>query len=148
MEPSGSRPGARGALLALAVLLGSCTSTEESQPVGLELNRPVLTAPVRAWRLAHEATTLGYVVEFADPGAPGRADRLFFSVRNPWQQELGSIDGLGRAWRFVPHSEDPEWLSTGTVRDGAAGILRAPAGADLEEIPLQALGGPPAPSGG
>ena len=48
----------------------------------------------------------------------------------------------------MPHSEDPEWLSTGTVRDGAAGILRAPAGADLEEIPLQALGGPPAPSGG
>lgn len=137
----------RGTASALALVgsLAACTSTEVSEPIGIELNRPVHTEPVRAWRVVASDTTLGYVVQFADPSDAG-PEHQFFSVRNPWQQELGSVDRLGRAWRFVPHDTEPEWLSTGTVLAGAAAILSAPAQAVLEDIPLSVLGGsvPPA----
>jgi len=122
-----------------AALLAGCTSTQEIQPVGLELNQPVHTEPVRAWRLVASDTTLGYVVQFADPDDDG-PEHQFFSVRNPWQQELGTVDRLGRAWRFVPHSTDPEWLSSGTLLAGAQAILSAPPEAALDEIPLSVLG--------
>jgi len=95
--------------------------------------------------LVHEDTTHGYVVLFTDPAEPERGNHQFFSVRNPWLQDIGSVDGLGRAWRLVPHSPDPEWVGTGTVLAGATSILAAPEGALLEEIPLQALGAPPPP---
>lgn len=130
-----------GALLGLGLLLAACTTTHESDPVGLGLNVPVHTEPLQAWRVVAEGTTLGYVVRFGEPAAPERAEHQFFSVRNPWQQELGSIDGLGRAWRFVPHGDEPEWVSTGTVQGGATRILGASQAAVLEEIPLESLGG-------
>jgi hypothetical protein len=135
---------ADAAALALALMLAACTSTEVSQPVGLELNQPVHTEPVRAWRLVASETTLGYVVQFAPED--GEIERQFFSVRNPWQQELGTVDRLGRAWRFVPHSSDPEWLSTGTLLAGVQAILSAPSEAALEELPLSVLGGGAAPA--
>jgi hypothetical protein len=143
MAAIGHRIAAAG--LALSVALAACTSTQVEQPIGIELNQPVHTEPVRAWRLVASDTTLGYVVQFADPADAG-PERQFFSVRNPWQQELGTIDRFGRAWRFVPHAAEPEWLSTGTVLAGAAAILSAPAAAVLEDVPLSVLGGatPPA----
>ena len=125
--------------LALAAGLAGCTSTQESQPVGLELNQPVHTEPARAWRLVANDTTLGYVVQFSDPD-DDRPEHQFFSVRNPWQQELGTVDRFGRAWRFVPHSTDPEWLSTGTLLAGAVAILSAPPESALDDIPLSVLG--------
>ena len=128
-----------GSALMLAAALAGCTSTHESQPVGLELNQPVHTEPVRAWRLVASDTTLGYVVQFTDPEDDG-PEHQFFSVRNPWQQELGTVDRFGRAWRFVPHSTDPEWLSTGTLLAGAQAILSAPPEAALDDIPLSVLG--------
>jgi len=144
MGPLGARVTAGAAVLGLAALLWSCTTSQEVEPVGLALNQPVRTAPARAWRLVHEGTTLGYVVLFSDPADPERADRQFFSVRNPWQQDLGSVDGLGRAWRQVPHASNPEWVTTGSVLAGAAAILEAPPEALLEEIPLEALAPPTA----
>jgi len=145
MGPAGARVAAGGALLGLSLVLAACTTTHESDPVGLALSAPVRTEPLRAWRVVEDATTLGYVVLFGEAEDATSVEHEFFSVRNPWQQELGSIDGLGRAWRFVPHSTDPEWISTGTVLDGATRILGAGAGAVLDEIPLESLGRAPAP---
>ena len=70
-------------------------------------------------------------------------------MRNPWQQELGTIDAQGRAWRFVPHEREARWVGTGTLAEGARAILAeaAPVEAALRssprwscvEVPLEAL---------
>ncbi len=136
-----------GAFLGLA-LACACSTTRESQPVGLDLNAVILRSePLRAWRLASQDRTLGYVVLFADSPAANRPERTVYSVRNPWQQEIGTIDGLGRAWRFVPHQREAQWLESGTVLGGARAILAAPAEATFEEIPLEAIGGSSPQSG-
>ncbi len=140
-----------GTAMVLAVglaLAGACTTTQTVQPAGLDLQRVILNGEaLRAWRLSSADHTLGYVVLFGDPRAPERVHQVIYSVRNPWQQELGTIDGLGRAWRFVPHQREAEWLKTGTVLGGARAILAAPAEAAFEEIPLEAIGGVSPPPG-
>jgi hypothetical protein len=148
MGPSGARVAAAAVLLLLTALSAACTATQETQPVGLDINQPVRSEPARAWRLVHDDHTLGYVVLFVDRDAPQRIDHQFFSVRNPWQQDLGTVDALGRAWRFVPHEEEPRWLTTGTLLEGAQAILEAHAASTLEELPLAALGAPAADAGG
>ena len=130
-----------GAALALTLGALACTTTTEELPVGLELNRPVHGQALRAWRMVHEEGTLGYAVEFGSADDVDVAARTVYSVRNPWQQELGTIDGLGRAWRFQPHAEDALWLTTGTLAEGVRAILDAPAEARLEELPLEVLEG-------
>jgi len=140
-----------GAALALTLGALACTTTTtEVLPVGLELNRPVHGQALRAWRLVHAEGTLGYAVEFGSIDDVDAAARTVYSVRNPYQQELGTIDGLGRAWRFQPHAEDALWLTTGTLAEGVRAILDAPAEARLEEVPLEVLEGdatPPAEVG-
>jgi len=97
--------------------------------------------PVRAWKIVAEGRELGAVVQFDGSGGEGR----YYSVRNPWQQELGTIDAQGRAWRFVPHEREARWVATGTLAVGARAILAeaAPVGAaapaELVEVPLEAL---------
>jgi hypothetical protein len=66
-----------------------------------------------------------------------RDGKPVFVVRNSWRQDLGVIDRLGRAYRFRPHAEEPDWLGTGTVEGGAARILEA-ASVELQEIDLTA----------
>lgn len=134
---------ARRGLQALTALLiaASCTTTTEEQPIGIDLNRPVHGQALRAWRLLGEEGTLGYAVEFGDEGSRDAAARTVYSVRNPWQQELGTIDGLGRAWRFQPHVEEAQWLTTGTLAEGVRAILDAPEDTLLEELPLALLEG-------
>lgn len=91
--------------------------------------------PTRAWRAVSEGRVLGVVVLFEEgAGETGR----FFSVRNAWMQDLGMIDDTGRAWAFRPHEEQPVWLTTGTVAEGAAEILGA-AACELLEIPIDEL---------
>lgn len=134
-----------GAALALALGALACTTTTEVLPVGLELNRPVHGQALRAWRLADAQGTLGYAVEFGARNDADLAARTVYSVRNPWQQELGTIDGLGRAWRFLPHQEQAQWLTTGTFAEGVRAILDARPEARLEELPLAVLEGTATP---
>lgn len=63
---------------------------------------------------------MGLVVQFQESG--GVRDSLYV-VRNTWHQDLGLIDGLGRAFRYVPHREEPVWVGSGTVLSGAQRIL-------------------------
>ena len=68
--------------------------------------------------------------------AEGAEDAEYYSVRNAYHQELGSLDEHGRAWRFVPHQREAEWVGTGTLVEGARKILELGPGADLEEVEL------------
>jgi len=99
------------------------------------------TEAVRAWALTLDGERLGWVVEFQDPDAPDDPTREYFSVRNLQQQELGSLDGHGRAWRFVPHQRDPEWVGTTTVLEGACRILGLDAATQLEEVAVGEIPG-------
>jgi hypothetical protein len=122
----------RAHALALALLLtalGCRTETTES-PAAPEPAVITHGAPTRAWRVVEGERTLGWVVRFDDPAAPRRS---FFSVRDPDQHDLGLIDLHGRFWRYRAHAEEPDWLGTGTVREGAIRILGASDDARLEE---------------
>lgn len=125
-------------LLVLALApLGACESTTDTAPAGL--SRAIVTSaePVRAWKVLVAGRELGAVVQFDAADGAGR----YYSVRNPWQQELGTIDAQGRAWRFVPHEREARWVATGTLALGACSILDAAAPAELVEVPIEALAG-------
>ena len=136
------RPSRRLALL-LACSGGvfACRSAQSVDPVGLALNEVRTGAPRRCWQLLGDGRALGVVVEFADPSWPDDPARSFYSVRNPWQQELGTVDAFGRAYRFVPHEREARWLGTGTLLEGARAIVGAGSAAELVELPLEALRG-------
>lgn len=136
-------------LVLLTAALSSCITSRSSAPINLEHAAPRHSRPTAAWALATETVRaieagaaqpasrpLGYLVRFESVNDP---DVFFFSVRNGWHQELGLIDHTGRAYRFQPHGEEAEWLSSGTVEDGMRAILQAPPAALLREIDLQDL---------
>lgn len=131
-------------LLALA----ACTTHEQREPADLSNVYVEHSEAVRAWRVLEGPNMLGFVVQFADPEDPDDQSRRFFSVRNPFQQELGMIDGLGRVWRFQPHQREAQLLGSGTVAEGARRILGASDSATLFEAPLSDLRAAPAPAGG
>lgn len=74
----------------------------------------------RVWELRSGGEPLGFVVQFQEAG---RASDSLYVVRNSWNQDLGLIDGLGRAFRYLPHHEEPAWVGSGTVLAGARLIL-------------------------
>ena len=131
---------------ALAVLAGACVTTEtRTGPVAPA--EAVSAAPAGAWAATDEAGALvGYVVRFTESkgatDAAGQA-RSFFSVRNPYQQELGLVDDLGRSWRFEAHQDEPTWLGSGSVAEASGRILGQPV--ELAEIDLQGLSNPSVP---
>jgi hypothetical protein len=86
----------------------------------------------RSWNVRAGGAVIGRVVLFE---AEERPEAPVFMVQNEVGQDLGMIDGLGRAWRYRPHQRDAEWVGTGTVSEGAALILGAET-CLLEEIPL------------
>lgn len=130
---------ALGVPLALGVAtllgLGSCISTTNSQPVGLD--RAVLTSiPVsRAWIVSEGGETIGSVVRYSERGSDGR---FLYVVRNLWDQDLGVIDERGRAWRRVPHEED-HWIGTGTVVQGVRQVLDAGPNTQMIERSIDAV---------
>jgi hypothetical protein len=133
---------ARSALPLVLCALLACESTTDTAPVGFSRAIVSSAQPVRAWKVVSEGRELGAVVQFdASQGGAGR----YYSVRNPWQQELGTIDAMGRAWRFVPHEREARWVATGTLAEGAAAILDAAAKreaalpVELVLVPLAAL---------
>jgi hypothetical protein len=122
----------------LALSLG-CRTAEHETPAGLAGAAPVLLAPQRTWRLVENGEVVGLVVRFGACDDPSSRNKHFYSVRNPLQQELGAIDGLGRAWRYEPHSREPRWVATGTVAEGARAILVSGPSAELQEVQIAAV---------
>ena len=117
-----------------ALALGACRTQQTSAPVGLEFAHPLRLANERSWRVVADGEFVGSVVLFCAADAPSDPTRHFYSVRNPLGQELGSIDGLGRAWRLAPHASEPQWVTTGTLLEGAAAILNAGPSTHLIEV--------------
>lgn len=114
---------------------GCRTETKRSEAETQALEAAV-SAATRAWELVLDGRVVGVLVQFEERGG----SRRFFSVRNEAQQELGMVDAQGRAWRFLPHSEDPEWLGTGTVLEGACRVLDIPStAAEAYEVELGLL---------
>jgi hypothetical protein len=106
--------------LAFTLLVSGCLTTEM---------RPVASSPApvvriaeraRMWEVRRAGERIGLVVLFQEDGA---ARDSVYVVRNPWHQDLGLIDGLGRAYRYLPHEEEPAWVGSGTVLQGAERIL-------------------------
>jgi len=124
----------------LVMLTGACVTTEtRTGPVAPA--EAVSAAPAGAWAAtAAEGALVGYVVRFTESGGA----RSFFSIRNPYQQELGLVDDLGRSWRFEAHQDEPTWLGSGSVAEAAGRILGSPV--RLLEVDLASLSAPPVPS--
>ena len=124
-------------MVVLALALAAACRTERSHaPAGLATSRPILLSLERAWRVVDGGDVVGIVVRFAVEREPASVAGHVYSVRNPLEQELGTIDGLGRAWRFEPHASEPRWVATGTVIEGARAILSASTSSELVEVPL------------
>jgi hypothetical protein len=121
-------------LLAAGTALPACRTTTEGRPFAVR-DRAVVRhlLPERAFELVEDGEVLGRVVQFRSTHAGGEA---IWSIRDPWHHELGLVDGLGRVWRYVPHSEEPSWIGSGTVLEGARLVLRAGEGAALREVEL------------
>ena len=135
------------ACLAVAVLAGSCETTRETSAAGTHLAVVQAAEPARAWRVLAGDRELGSVVMYAAGETEGPTGR-FYSVRNPWQQELGTVDALGRAFRFVPHEREARWVATGTLAECAAAILAAPTITPGSAIPTSASSDAPDPRRG
>ncbi|HUR27559.1 MAG TPA: hypothetical protein VM509_05185 [Planctomycetota bacterium] len=127
--------------LLCACAAASCTTTHELSTVNAETAIVQRLDPEKAWRVLDGGNLRGFVVCFADPKRPGRRT---YSVRNELHQELGTIDELGRAWRFVPHQREAQWVCTSTLVHGATALLEAGSGALLEEVALDVLRAAPA----
>ncbi len=131
----------RSALFSLALLaigLGACRTTASEAPAGAAQARPIVLEAQRLWRVLEDGRVEGLVVRFAAARDPADPTRHYYSVRNPLGQELGTIDGHGRAWRFEPHQSAPRFVGTGTIVEGARAILGASASAELVEAELSA----------
>ncbi len=114
----------------------ACTTVIETEPINADEAVVQRLDPERAWRVVDNGTLRGYVVRFVDRKV---ATRCSYSVRNELQQELGTIDELGRAWRFVPHQREASFVCTSTLTRGAAELLRTGPATALEEVALDLL---------
>lgn len=129
----------RSALFSVLVAmgaLGACRTTVDDSPIGVDQGRPIVLDAQRMWRVMDGERVVGVVVRFGAPHDAEDPTRHYFSVRNELQQELGTIDGHGRAWRFEPHRPTPRFVGTGAVLDGARAILGCAPSATLIEAPL------------
>jgi len=123
------------ALLA-GCLAAACVTESHSQIAGPKTALVTRTLPTRGWELRDDGRLAGSVLLYSDPEA-ARMD--YYSIRNVEGQVLGLIDLEGRAWRYRLHEEEPEWLGTGTVLEGARRILGTGALSSLEEAEIAAL---------
>lgn len=118
---------------AVPLLAGACRTTHTERFAPPPHARIEEGFAARTWEVLDGSERIGRIVEFQ---AHERVEDPMFVVQNSWSQDLGMIDGLGRAWRFRPHQREAEWVATGTVVDGAAAILEV-AACTLVEVPLE-----------
>ncbi len=117
----------------LVLLLASCRTIEIRRPI---TNTGIIRVglPGSAWEVyAKDGELAGLVVLFEEPES---ADALYM-VRNIWHQDLGLIDVLGRAYRYLPHHKEAAWIGSGSVTQGIERILGLE-GCELIEVPFQA----------
>jgi len=108
-------------LLACALLVAtSCLLTETREVASSPPPLVRVGTRQRMWEVHRSSELVGMVVLFHEHG---EARDSVYVVRNPWHQDLGLIDGLGRAFRYVPHREEPSWVGSGTIALGAERIL-------------------------
>jgi hypothetical protein len=124
-------------VLFVSAALGGCRTTVEEAPPGLDQARPIVLEVQHMWRVLEGERVAGIVVRFGSPAAAADVTRHYYSVRNELQQELGTIDGHGRAWRFEPHQEHPRYVGVGPVLDGARAILGLGEETVLAEVVLE-----------
>jgi len=122
------------ALVLLGASVGGCRVVSEEAPAGLLAARPVKLDVRRTWAIVSAGESLGQVVELAADARDGQPAARCFSVRNTLGQELGRIDGLGRAWRHELFASEPAWVGSGTLAEGAAAILASDAPVELVEL--------------
>ena len=115
------------------VLIAGCRTTVVERLAQAPVVQVQRTAAARSWDVVADGKVMGRVVLFGDGGDPGSA---VYMVQNTFSQDLGMIDGLGRAWRYRPHEEQAQWVTTGTVSEGAAGILGSGPSCRLVETSL------------
>lgn len=127
----------RVALFLAALCLG-CQTQLERQPARAPDLPPVVSTPSRAWEVVVDAAVVGVLVEFATEGSA----RRFFSVRNPFHQELGLVDELGRVWRYRAPDGEADWLGSATVIEGTARVLGLAGDFELLRVPLERLSQP------
>jgi hypothetical protein len=120
-------------LAALVLLASACRTLEEREPAGADSLVVHRAVPTRAWNALAGGEVVGIVILFEDRGGPQHS---LYVVRNPWHQDLGMIDSLGRAYRFLPHGREPAWIGTGSVALGAERILQPAAEVHLVEVPV------------
>lgn len=110
-------------LFAAAVACVGCRTTEVRRPfvVAREAALVRTAPPSGLWNVVEDGELRGTAVLFE--GEVPHADTTYV-VRNAWGQDLGLVDGLGRAWRFTPHGTEADWVGTGSVLEGVASILR------------------------
>jgi hypothetical protein len=111
----------------------ACVTDTSVEYFGKDRLDPIYLHTVRVWEVLDDGQLLGYVTRQESPEAP---DRAIYSVRNEWDQEVGMVDVLGRAWRYVPHAEEADWLGTGTLVEGAGKLLHARGEPLLVELDL------------
>lgn len=119
------------ALLATTVLSTGCRTTSTREMSSTPVPRVHVGTHKRTWEVRSNGEALGLVVLFEERG---RAQDSLYMVRNAWHQDLGLIDGLGRAYRYLPHREEPAWVGSGTIADGAQRILGATSACELIEL--------------
>jgi len=126
---------------ALALLTAGCLTTEMRSVASTPAPEVRVGARARMWEVRSGGELVGRVVLFQEHGA---ARDSVYVVRNPWHQDLGLIDGLGRAYRYIPHEEQPAWVGSGTVLQGTERILGAH-DCELTELAGEATKAAPAP---
>lgn len=85
----------------------------------------------KTWEVRSGLELHGFVARYASQDVP---PRTYFLVQNRERQDLGLIDSFGRAWRYLAHERESEWVTTGTVLQGARAILSAGPEATLVEV--------------
>jgi hypothetical protein len=117
--------------LPVLALLGACRTVETRNTVSPPPAEVRVGQRARAWEVVRAGQSLGHVILFQDRGRIG--DSIYI-VRNLWHQDLGLIDGLGRAYRYLPHHKEPAWIGSGTIALGAERILGVEETCELVEV--------------
>lgn len=119
-------------LLVTTLLLGAGCRTISTREVSSTPTPSVRVGTrARAWDVFSDGARLGLVVLFEDGR---RAPDSIYVVRNAWHQDLGLIDTLGRAYRYLPHHEEPAWVGSGTIAAGAQRIFGSSGECELIEV--------------
>lgn len=118
-------------LLSTTVLSAGCRTTSIREMSSTPTPRVRVGMHKKTWEVRSGGESLGLVVLFEDRG---REQDSLYIVRNAWHQDLGLIDGLGRAYRYLPHREEPAWVGSGTIAAGAQHILGAASACELIEL--------------